>query len=190
MSALPPKADIAGRNTDVQQACDNRSKSFVRHNAAVVVARPVSLGVAVIACVPKVLVGREQEAVPETIVVAIVKAITVMIRFATSHPIKTGINGTAKGPAGPASHSGAIETALWAGRPQAATQIAAADTPADVSCTAAGKAAATAKAAAVTATAKAVVTAAATSTGKTISDSKSCEKNSDRSRSYYLIARH
>jgi hypothetical protein len=119
--------------------------------------------------------------VPETIVVAIVKAITVMIRFATSHPIKTGINGTAKGPAGPASHSGAIETALWAGRPKAATQIAAADTPADVSCTAAGKAAATAKSA---------VTAAATSTGKTISDSKSCEKNSDRSRSYYLIARH
>ena len=124
--------------------------------------------------------------------VAIVKAITVMIRFATSHPIKTGINGTAKGPAGPASHSGAIETALWAGRPKAATQIAAAETPADVSCTAAGKAAATAKAAAVTAaaTAKSAVTAAATATGKTISDSKSCEKNSDRSRSYYLIARH
>ena len=147
------------------------------------------MGVAVIACVPKVLVGREQEAVPETIVVAIVKAITVMIRLAPSHPIKTGINGTAKGPAGPASHSGAIEAALWAGRPKAATQIAAAETPADVGCTAAAKAAA-AKAAAVTATAKAAVTASATITSKTVGDSKSCEENCDRSRSHHPIARH
>jgi hypothetical protein len=128
--------------------------------------------------------------VPETIVVAIVKAITVMFGFATSHPIKTGINGTAEGPAGPANHSGAIETALWAGRPKAATQIAATETPADVGCTAAGKAAAKAAAVTAAATAKAAVTAAATATGKTISDSKSCEKNSDRSRSYYLITRH
>jgi hypothetical protein len=122
--------------------------------------------------------------VPETIVVAIVKAITVMFGLATSHPIKTGINGTAKGPAGPASHSGAIEAALWAGRPKAATQIAAAETPADVGCTAAGKAAA------VTATAKAAVTASATSTSKTVGDSKSCEENCDRSRSHHPIARH
>jgi hypothetical protein len=122
--------------------------------------------------------------VPETIVVAIVKAITVMFGLATSHPIKTGINGTAKGPAGPASHSGAIEAALWAGRPKAATQIAAAETPADVGCTAAGKAAA------VTATAKAAVTASATSTSKTVGDSKSCEENCDRSRSHHRIARH
>jgi len=120
--------------------------------------------------------------VPETIVVAIVKAITVMVRFATSRPITAGINGTAKGPSGPVSYARAVEPALRAGRSKAATQIAAAETPAHVGCTAAGKAAAAAKASAVT--------APAASTGKPISDCKSCKENSDRPRSYYFIARH
>jgi hypothetical protein len=129
--------------------------------------------------------------VPKTIVVAIVKAITVA-RFATSHPIVTGLNGTPKGPLGRAPYAGAIETTLWAGRAKAATRTA--KIPANVGCTAACEAAATAKAAVTAATAKpAAVTAAAAAvtaptttatTGKTISDSKSCEENSDRSRSY------
>jgi hypothetical protein len=127
------------------------------------------------------------------IVVAIVKAVTVTVRFATSHPITVGINGTAKGPAGPANHTGAVEPALRTSRSKAATQIAAAETPADVGCTDAREAAATKPAAVTAATATAptaTATATATSTGKTIADSKSCEKNSDRTHSYYFIARH
>jgi hypothetical protein len=120
------------------------------------------------------------------LVVAIVKAIAVMIRFATSHPIKIRINGTAKGPAGRPNHAGAIKTALRTGHPKAATRTA--ETAADVGCTTACKAAATTAKAVTAATAKpAAVTAPAApaaSTGKTISDSKSCEENGDRSRSY------
>jgi hypothetical protein len=98
------------------------------------------------------------------IVVAIVKAVTVTVRFATSHPITVGINGTAKGPAGPANHTGAVEPALRTGGSKAATQIATAETPVDVGCTAACEAAAT-KPAAVTAPTASATTA--TSTGKT-----------------------
>jgi hypothetical protein len=100
------------------------------------------------------------------IVVAIVKAVTVTVRFATSHPITVGINGTAKGPAGPANHTGAVEPALRTGRSKAATQIATAETPADVGCTAACEAAAT-KPAAVTAPTATASATTATSTGKT-----------------------
>jgi hypothetical protein len=120
------------------------------------------------------------------LVVATVKAITVMIRFAASHPIKIRINRTAKGPARRPSHAGAIKTALRTGHPKAATRTA--ETAADVGCTTACKAAAPTAKAVTTAPAKpAAVTApaaAAPATGKTISDSKSCEENSDRSRSY------
>jgi hypothetical protein len=71
---------------------------------------------------------------------------------------------------------------LRPGRPKAATQIAATQTakiPPDVGCTAACEATSTtARAAAVTAR------TTATATGKPISHRKSCEENSDRSRSY------
>jgi len=137
---------------------------------------------AVIAQITVVLVGREQKTIPEVIVVAIVKAIAVVVCFATRRPITVGINRTAKGPLRPASHAGAIVTALGPGRPKAATQIAATQTakiPPDVGCTAACEATATtARAAAVTAR------TTATATGKPISHRKSCEENSDRSRSY------
>jgi hypothetical protein len=120
------------------------------------------------------------------LVVATVKAITVMIRFATSHSIKIGINGTAKAPAGRPNRAGAIETALRTGHTKAATRTA---ETADVGCTTACEAAATTAKAVTAATAQpAAVTApaasAASAAGKTISDSKSCEENSDRSRSY------
>jgi hypothetical protein len=108
---------------------------------------------------------------------------TVMIRFATGHPIKIGINGTAKGPAGRPNHAGAIETALRTGHPKAATRTAETAAACKAAATAKGVTTATAKPAAVTAPATPTASAAA-STGKTISDSKSCEENSDRSRSY------
>src|SRR5262249_56388923 len=70
--------------------------SFVRRNAAVVVAGPVGLRMAVIAQITVVLVGRAQKTIPEVIVVAIVKAIAVVVCFATRRPITVGINRTAK----------------------------------------------------------------------------------------------
>ena len=61
---------------------------------------------AVIAQITVVLVGREQKTIPEVIVVAIVKAIAVVVWFATRRPITVGINRTAKGPLRPASYVG------------------------------------------------------------------------------------
>src|SRR5215472_7109961 len=113
--------------------------SFVRRNAAVVVAGPVGLRMAVIAQITVVLVGREQKTIPEV-------RIAVVVWFATRRPITVRINRTAKGPLRPASHAGAIVTALGPGRPKAATQIAATQTakiPPDVGCTAACEATAT-----------------------------------------------
>jgi hypothetical protein len=104
-----------------------------------------------------------------------------MVWFATSRPITAGITRAAKDSAGPTNHAGTVEAALRPSRSKARTQIAAAETPTDMGSTAAGEAATT----------KATtVTAPAASTGKAISDSKSCEKNCDCSRSHYLIARH
>ena len=142
------------------------------------------------------------------IMVAIVKAITVMVRFAVSHPVMTSVTATTEGLILPASHADAVEAALRMGRSKSATRIAAADapahvgssaatakTPAHVGSAAASEAATTAKTTAVadpaaSEAAATAVAAPAASTGKTVGNSKSCEKNSDRSRCYYLIARH
>ena len=155
--------------------------TLVGHNAAIVVAGCVRPRISVIAGIAVIFVRCEQEAVAEMLVVATVKAITVMIRFATSHPIKIGINGTAKGPAWRPNYAGAIETALRTGHPKAATRTAKTAAACKAAATAKAVTTATAKPAAVTAPAAAPPAAA---TGKTISDSKSCEENSDRGRSY------